>query len=567
LKIPKLPNLSGFFSKNVASDVSDDDSDEGSKVSSEKIVEDGEVDDGMDISDSGDEDGNLDSGNNEDGDVEADGNMDFGDDSDNDDSSRSSRSMVIAIVVSSIFFACILAGVGWYYFSDDKSDGVTKGSVEKTASTKQKGPMVSLAIPPRRKKDSVKGGLNQFLGAPSKLSKQGGGKGGLNQLAGSQFKGVITPSVTSVTSGTAVGQVSPIKLQKAKGTSKPVPSGNVAGRRVLSSDARAVGIIGGRFGGRADPLGGALNAIGGQAEVKGAGMVIPSVTSVTLNSLPDNPGGKPLRPTPDNKLIEKKEGLSGFLPKAGKGDEVSWKVYARPYVGEEQGKRVAIVVMGLGLSKASSMAAIKKLPPEVSLALDPYATGLSDWLVRARLVGHEVLLTLPMESEEFPVQDAGPYALKTSLNEEDNVKRLEDILSQVTGYFGVATVLGSRFGDSKALMTVVLNNLKDRGLMLLTTGSQNSLLAPKIARKIGLPLVIGDVTLDAEPSPAGVQAKLLRLESILKDKGIAVAIAQPYPTTLRRLIAWTKTLEGKKITLVPVSALINKQFTIKKPEK
>ena len=79
--------------------------------------------------------------------------------------------------------------------------------------------------------------------------------------------------------------------------------------------------------------------------------------------------------------------------------------------------------------------------------------------------------------------------------------------------------------------------------------------------------MIGDVTLDAEPSPAGVQAKLLRLESILKDKGIAVAIAQPYPTTLRRLIAWTKTLEGKKITLVPVSALINKQFTIKKPEK
>ncbi len=281
-------------------------------------------------------------------------------------------------------------------------------------------------------------------------------------------------------------------------------------------------------------------------------------------------------PTPVTTLIEKKEGLEGFLPKAGKGDDVSWKVYARPFndkkkvneeekgEGKSENKKVAIVVMGLGLSRASSMAAIKKLPPEVSLALDPYATNLSDWLVRARIVGHEVLLTLPMESEKFPVQDAGPIALKTSLSKEDNIKRLEVILSQVTGYFGVATVLGSRFGDSKTLMTEVLNNLKDRGLMLLTTGSQNSLLAPKIARNIELPLVVGDVTLDAEPSPAGVQAQLRRLEKILKSKKVAVAIAQPYPTTIRRLIAWTKTLEGKNITLVPVSALINKQFKKKK---
>ena len=180
------------------------------------------------------------------------------------------------------------------------------------------------------------------------------------------------------------------------------------------------------------------------------------------------------------------------------------------------------------------------------------------WLRTGGYLGN-VGLMLPMESEWFPVQDAGPYALNTSLNEEDNIKRLELVLSQVTGYFGVATVMGSRFGTSEALMTPVLTNLKDRGLMLLTTGSQSSMLAPKIARKIGLPLVVGDLILDGEPSQAGVEAKLLRLEGILKERMVAVAIAQLYPATLARLIAWTKTLAGKKITLVPVSALTNKQ--------
>ena len=52
---------------------------------------------------------------------------------------------------------------------------------------------------------------------------------------------------------------------------------------------------------------------------------------------------------------------------------------------------------------------------------------------------------------------------------------------------------------------------------------------------------------------------MLRLETILKEKKIAVAVGRAYPATLERLIAWTKKLKAKKITLVPLSALANKQ--------
>ena len=236
-----------------------------------------------------------------------------------------------------------------------------------------------------------------------------------------------------------------------------------------------------------------------------------------------------------------------------------WKIYSRPYEGEDEGMRVAIVIIGLGLSRAASMAAIGKLPPQVTLALDPYALDLSDWLVRARLVGHEVMMTLPMESERFPVHDAGPYSLDTGLKEEENIKRLELVLSQVSGYFGVATVMGSRFGTSEALLKPILEVLKNRGLMVLSTGVQGSLLAPKIGKKIGLTQAVSDLTLDDEPSRANVEAKLLRLEGLIKERKVAVAVAHPYPATIARLIAWTKKLKEKKITLVPLSALADKQ--------
>ena len=566
--------------KDEYSDLESDKDEENQELSASEEVE--EVDEGADADGDAEVEGDKDVGGKplttaEDVDGDTDTEIEFNDEGGDEETSRSPRSMIVVLASFLILLLGISVGVSWYYFSDDESSENSKSNNTKVNHDKKTGPVVSLPIPPRNRKAHNKGvGLNQFLGSPSKLNKQNSGKGNPNKLIEPGSKGVFTPSEPSQVS---IEKNSVLKSPKDQNSLKSNPSGNVAGKRALSSNAQAVGILGGRFGGKADPLGGALNAIGGQARSKGAGIVVPSVTSVTLRSLPDHPGGKPLGPTPVNTLIEKKEGLTGFLPKAGKGDDVSWKVYSRPYnweekeddeekdVTKEKIKRVAVVVMGIGLSKASSMAAIKKLPPEISLALDPYAPNLSDWLVRSRLVGHEVLLTLPMESEQFPVRDAGPYALKTSLNKADTVKRLEMVLSQVTGYFGVATVLGSGFGDSRALMTLVLNNLKDRGLMLLTTGAQNSLLAPKIARKINLPLVIGDVTLDAEPSPAGIQKKLRQLEKILKEKKIAVAIAQPYPASLRRLIAWIKTLEGKNITLVPVSALINKQIKKNKSKK
>jgi len=513
-KLPKLPKLSGIpgLSKVFGKKNTDDDFDE---------------DDDFDIDIDAEADG--------DGGVPAiaDDDVDFGDDDDDDDDDGSKvpfarRPMVIAAAGAFVLLAGIVGGAGWWYFSAD-DNGATKQSAGKTASSTRKGPMVEMALAPKRGEKSGGGGLNKFTGGSK--------------------TGVMTPSAPRKSAlGAPASSVAPT-------TDKPgAPKANGS-----SSLARTVGEIGGRFGGRANPLGGSLNAIGGAAQEDGAGLVIPSVTSVTLKALPDQKGGKPLGASPDARLVEKKEGLTGALPITGKDGEVSWKAYARPYNGDGKGKRVGIVIMGFGLSRASGMAAIGKLPAPVTLALDPYARDLSDWLVRARLVGHEVMMTLPMESERFPVQDAGPYSLDTSLKVEDNIKRLELVLSQVTGYFGVATTMGSRFGTSEALLTPVLQVLKDRGLMLLATGVQSSLLAPKIARKIGLPLVVADITLDDEPSHANIEAQLLRLEGVLKQKSTAVAVARPYPAVISRLIAWTKTLEGKKITLVPVSSLIEKQ--------
>lgn len=508
-KFPKVSKLTSLFKKKT--DIDDDD----------------ELDDSdKDAGDAGDAEeapgGSSDAPPSDDGDD-----PDFGDDGDDDDDDdldekERRKPLMIAAAGAFVLFAGIAGGAGWWYFSGDEA-GPAKTAATTTVKTRDpsKGPMVRMAMPPRP------GTPNAFL----------------NPLSGSAKK--------------------PGKMAappRAPGAPLSPPPGGTAATSAEPSYARTSGDIGGRFGGRANPLGGSLNALGGATQEKGTGLTIPAVTSVTLRTIPNySPPGTPLGPTPDVRLIEKKEGLPGPLPIVGKDGTEPWQAYARPDEAEEPGLRVAIVIIGLGLSRAATMSAINKLPPQVTLALDPYANDLSDWLVRSRLVGHEVMVTLPMESERFPIHDAGPYSLNTSLKVEENIKRLELVLSQFSGYFGVATVMGSRFGTSAKLLQPVLEVLKDRGLMLLVTGPQKDLLAPKIAAKIGLPRVVSDLTLDDEPSRSEIEIKLMRLEEIIRENKFAVAIARPYPATIARLAAWIKKLEGKKITLVPVSALATKK--------
>ena len=100
--------------------------------------------------------------------------------------------------------------------------------------------------------------------------------------------------------------------------------------------------------------------------------------------------------------------------------------------------RVAVVITGLGLSKAVSEQAVERLPPQVTLSFSPYSDALDQWIPRARAMGHEVMIDLPMEPASFPLDDPGPQALLTGMEPEDNLRRLRWFLDKGRGYSGVA---------------------------------------------------------------------------------------------------------------------------------
>ena len=265
-----------------------------------------------------------------------------------------------------------------------------------------------------------------------------------------------------------------------------------------------------------------------------------------------------LPPAPDPGLIEQTS--VGPLPRIGDDGRMPWQVYARPFDNRETRPRIALIVSGLGLSVAATQAAIQDLPGGVSLAFQPFAENLQQWIRLARAAGHEVYLNLPMEPVDFPASDPGPRALFVAYAPEENIERLEWALARVSGYVGLVNHMGSRFTTSREAMLPVMTTLEQRGLAFIDARVSARSVATVLATEQNVPRAINDRFLDArEVSRSTVDARLAELESIAGEVGVSVGIGQAFPVTIERIQEWAATLNGKGLVLAPVSAVLDRQ--------
>jgi polysaccharide deacetylase 2 family uncharacterized protein YibQ len=277
-------------------------------------------------------------------------------------------------------------------------------------------------------------------------------------------------------------------------------------------------------------------------------------TAVPSAALPALPRKLVLAPAPEPAVLV--EGRFGPLPAIAEDGREPWRVYARPFPTERDRPRIAILLQDLGLSQEQTNTAIQQLPGAVSLGFTPYARRLDQWIDLSRAAGHEVLLQVPMEPFDFPTSDPGPHTLITSAGPDENLERLEFLLSRFTGYVGVYNRMGDRFTSSLDSLQPVLQSIRDRGLLFVDARTSGTSVAGRIADDLGLPHALNNREIDQVASRVEIDAKLIDLENIARQHGQALGIARPYPVTLERLAQWAATLEEKGIDLAPVSALV-----------
>lgn len=263
--------------------------------------------------------------------------------------------------------------------------------------------------------------------------------------------------------------------------------------------------------------------------------------------------GAELHPHPDLKLIEETE--EGPLPKIDEDGRQPWRVYSRPFNRKDARARIAVVISHLGLSPTQTQDAITKLPSEITLAFAPYARSLDDWVQQARDNGHEVLIGLPMEPSDYPRNDPGPNALMLANSQQENIKRLNWVLSRATGYIGVFNFMGSRFTAEKRSLKPIMQQLKNRGLMILDTRASPFSTLASAAQEVGIPYTAVDIVPDTEPNRGAIDRQLAKVLELAAERKNAVAVVRPLPITMLRLTRWINRLDPEKAVLAPLSAV------------
>jgi polysaccharide deacetylase 2 family uncharacterized protein YibQ len=155
-----------------------------------------------------------------------------------------------------------------------------------------------------------------------------------------------------------------------------------------------------------------------------------------------------------------------------------------------------------------------------------------------------------------PDIDPGPGALRVAMSAAEVRAQVSANLDGWTGFVGASNHMGSRFCQDRPLMDVVMAELKTRGLLWLDSRTTAATQAPAAAAAAGVPWISRDVFLDNVDTVAGVRSQLNELEAVCHDNGSAVAIGHPLESTIQALGAWLSTLERRRLTLAPISAVI-----------
>ena len=214
------------------------------------------------------------------------------------------------------------------------------------------------------------------------------------------------------------------------------------------------------------------------------------------------------------------------------------------------------MVTGLGPQSDATNAAFH-LPAAISLSFSPYTEDLPSVFERARLAGHEVLMELPMEPDDYPNNDPGPHTLRASGTVDANMERLIWVLSRAPGYFAVTGSAGA-FGRSQEAEPIV-EAIAAKGLGMVEIDGNG---LDGHAEKAGLAYTATLQWIDETPSIEAIDRALAELEAKAREEGTAIGVAEAYPISLQRLADWSEDLDERGITLVPVSAVLIEQSSL-----
>lgn len=221
------------------------------------------------------------------------------------------------------------------------------------------------------------------------------------------------------------------------------------------------------------------------------------------------------------------------------------------YQSHAQTNRVAIIIDDMGYRYTDKHALT--LPGEVTYAFLPHTTYGQKLAILANNDNHDVLIHIPMESENRG--ELGPGALTSAMDEDDFKRSLTKSYAEMPFAIGINNHMGSYLTQLYQPMAWTMHFLKQHELLFLDSKTSPHSKAKQAALDYGVPVQSRHVFLDNKLTDEYISQQFNQLIAIAQKHQTAIAIAHPHPETMTTLNKLIPTLALHGIELVPLSRL------------
>jgi hypothetical protein len=237
------------------------------------------------------------------------------------------------------------------------------------------------------------------------------------------------------------------------------------------------------------------------------------------------------------------------------GKQPLWMENAIAFTPPKDKPMIAIVIDDMGVDLKRSRHMWEDVPGPLTLSFMTYADNLPKQTAAAHQKGHELMLHMSMEPSNSII-DAGPNVLMTAMSDGELTKLTQWGLGRFDGYVGMNNHMGSRFTEDRRAMRVVLQQVKQRGVLFLDSRTSAKSVAGKVAKELGMPALDRNVFLDNDNDINAVLKQLGEAERMARKYGVAIAIGHPREATIEVLKTWIPQALDRGLAIVPISTLM-----------
>ncbi|MFD1739337.1 divergent polysaccharide deacetylase family protein [Bacillus salitolerans] len=204
----------------------------------------------------------------------------------------------------------------------------------------------------------------------------------------------------------------------------------------------------------------------------------------------------------------------------------------------------------------------------ITAAVMPFTKKSKEHAELAHKRGLEVIVHLPMQPKKGKRSWLGPNPITVDLTPNEVKKRVEEALESVPYAVGLNNHMGSLAVEDEELVRAIVEVAKERNLYIVDSGTSPKSKFPKLAKELGVPVLIRDVFLDDVSTVTHVSRQMRKLAKITEQNGEGIAIGH---VGVNGKICYTgivlsmNEFEEKHIEIVPVSELFlddTKHFNI-----